>query len=184
MIVHSWAAFVLVLALQDAAPNAARPLGAEAAGRRSAIDSQTLAGRSASRDSSLAARRRLVDSIRTADSVAAARSRGFTWLNDGPFAEFTLPFYGTVLCGIAMAMIGFLLRHRDQPRAAKVLWAVAGVVVGSMIGAVAFVAVFMFFGILSVGFSEPSPALVFGMSLFATAFGIAWVMSLRYRRLR
>jgi hypothetical protein len=146
-----------------------------------AQDSQVISAERARGDSILAYRRRKVDSITALDRAAAARSRS-RW-DDGPFDEYTWAFYGNIAGGAIMGIVALLLRHRDATPGARRLWGVVGAMVGTFFGAVSFMAVFMFFTILSVGFSQlPVPAM-FALALLATAFGIAWLMSLRFRRL-
>jgi hypothetical protein len=136
-------------------------------------------------DTALAHRRRMVDSISAVDRAAAAsRPRSQARRDGGPFDEYQWAFYGTIAAGMIMGILAFVLRHRDAQPAAKRLWGVAGALIGLFIGAIAFVSVFMFFGILSVGFSPLPVPVMFACALLATAFALAWLMSLRYRRLR
>jgi hypothetical protein len=169
---------LLVLAIHFAADEGA----AQSAAPRSVADS-IVSARRAQSDSVLAMRRRTVDSI-NATQRAAAHSRPGSRFDGGPFDEFTWVFYATLLAGTLMGIGAFLLRHRDKPTGARRMWGVAGAIMGLITGALAFASVFLFFGLLSVGFSMPSEGLMFAMTLLATAFGIASMMSLRYRRLR
>jgi hypothetical protein len=169
---------LLVLAIHFLAGEAA----AQSAAPPSISDS-IVSARRAQSDSVLAVRRRAVDSINAAERTAG-RSRRSSRLDDGPFEEFTWVFYGTLLAGMLMGIGAFVLRHRDKPAGARRMWGVAGAIMGLITGALAFASVFLFFGILSVGFSMPSEGLMFALTLLATAFGIASMMSLRYKRLR
>lgn len=146
-------------------------------------DSQEPSGRRAVSDSIIAQRRRLLDSVSAAGRKPAT-SRGRSRSDGGPFDEYTWAFYGTIAAGMIMGLAAMLLRHRDAPPPARKLWGVAGIIIGTMAGALSFVSVFMFFGILSVGFSPLPVPMMFAFALLATAFVIAWLMSLRYRRLR
>jgi hypothetical protein len=169
---------LLVLAIHFMAGEAP----AQSAAPRGVSDS-IVSARRAQSESVLAMRRRTVDSMNAMDR-AAGRSRRSSRLDDGPFDQFTWVFYGTLLAGMLMGIGAFLLRHRDKPAGARRMWGVAGAVMGLITGALAFVSVFLFFGLLSVGFSMPSEGLMFALTLLATAFGIASMMSFRYRRLR
>lgn len=152
---------------------------------RTAGDSQTIAAVRARSDSALAARRQIVDSINAAARRdSSALSRAISRLNQGPFQEHTLAFYGNVVCGAIMGLLAFLLRHRDASPGARRAWGAVGLMLGTFFGAVSFVGVFMFFGMLSIAFNPlPTPAM-FAIALLATAFAIAWLMSLRLRRMR
>lgn len=87
---------------------------------RTAGDSQAIAAERGRSDSVLAARRQIVDSINAAARRdSSALSRAISRLNQGPFQEHTLAFFG----------------------------------------AMSFVGVFMFFGMLSIAFN-PLPTLV------------------------
>jgi hypothetical protein len=169
---------LLVLAIHFAAAEGA----AQSAAPRSVSDS-IVSARRAQSDSVLALRRRAVDSINAVER-ATGRSRRSSSLDDGPFDEFTWVFYGTLLAGMLMGIGAFVLRHRDKPPGARRMWGVAGAIMGLITGALAFATVFLFFGLLSVGFSMPSEGLMFAMTLLATAFGIASMMSIRYNRHR
>lgn len=176
----------LACALATAVPAQAPRPDAAPAIPRAVRDSTQVSAERGRVDSIMADRRRKLDSLRAAAARAGAESPARRSPLDGsaPFYGYTLAFYGNIAGGAIIGLIAFLFRQRAAAPKVRRWWGVAGVLTGAIIGAVVFLPVFMFFTILSVGFSPLPPAMMFAMALLATAFVIAWLASFRYRRSR
>lgn len=147
--------------------------------RRARADS-AMAAALARQEAELAARRRLVDSLNATQRTPPSAARD----NRGPLHGYRLAFYANLVCGAIMGLAALLLRHRDAPPAARRVWALVGIMLGTVFAALAFMTVAIFFTMLSVGFNPMPTSGVFAIALLATAFAIAWLMSLRFRRMR
>lgn len=131
-------------------------------------------------ESTLAARRRLVDSLNRANPPRPDPMRG-----DPPFFGYASVFYADLVVGAALAWFvasRFGRRYGGLRTFAAILWAI----IGALTGAFVFFVVFIANGFWSIGFSAMSPPLFFLVTLMALLAVLASVgdITTRFRRRR
>jgi uncharacterized membrane protein YeaQ/YmgE (transglycosylase-associated protein family) len=90
-----------------------------------------------------------------------------------PFYGYNWVFYADLLAGALTGWLAVRWRRRDEPAGARTVWAIVGVVLGAVGAAAAFLLLFVFNAMWSVGFSAMPPAMLFGLSFGVIVLAVA-----------